>query len=137
MAKPVRCPKCKRTGVYSPKWRQCTACHYDGFVGSASGEELTPDEVFDPAVSGTVREKVEALPNVVGVAQGPVDKGQVAEAAKEVRQPLVAIDYSKPIERVPEVQLVEGEPCPTCGKKVGRRTLAKSDKESEEAKNEK
>ena len=38
-----------------------------------------------------------------------------------------ARSVGEPFTREREVQLIEGEPCPTCGKKVGRRTARREE----------
>ena len=103
----VRCPKCKRVGVYSEKFSQCSACRY--------GYPLVKEvERFQAGVEESRREADPPRVPLVGVeapsAAAGAFIGERPERRGVVRE---------------NVELVAGEPCPTCGKVLGRRTVKK------------
>ena len=115
----VKCPKCKRVGTYSEKFSQCSACRY-GYP------KIVPDS--SPDSQGVPYVPREAPKDV------PMEVLRVETREKSRREPLVgggsrSAAVGTFVGERPErqgvvrepVELVEGEPCPLCGKPVGRK----------------
>lgn len=97
------CPKCKRKGTYNEKFSQCSACRY-GYPPERP-KELTVGEARDLAVRNLKDSEAR----------------RAAAAEEEARATVGTYDPDEPIVREPVLELIEGEPCPTCRKPVGRK----------------
>ena len=108
------CPSCKRKGTYSPKHKQCAACGLGYLIApkvvSTVPDDVRPEVLHDGRVT-PVTTKVASEPKVVhSPAKAEDATGVLTESGKTT---ILRKNY--------DPLLVVGEPCPACGKKVGRR----------------
>ena len=114
----TKCPRCKEMTVMMSSMT-CRTCGYpadEGLRQPLSEKRILVEPARDVETVTTVG--------------GPLSEAELGGPVLEVSGTEDAIAaLREPFEREPVWDLVEGENCPACGKRVGRRTKAKSGEE--------